>query len=230
LGYLANGEQEAYFIFGAVFVPMLLQFFIVYRQNVDLWAGKILLETAPVILGVTSVVDAFRVSNGGHGKSKRQNSDDILELSYVRCSKAFAESIPSLTFQIYILLKTGATSSLPTISSIVISAVSAAFALSALSYDLDVDPENRANNPNRYGYVPNSSSKRAKVFLYMFTGSLATLFLRTWALAMLLLLSKVAALLFVVVDVVSYLGLKAYRKNLQYFLPGSAVKIVTLER
>ncbi|GMH65356.1 hypothetical protein TrLO_g12695 [Triparma laevis f. longispina] len=224
-----NDSSSATFIFVCILVSFALQCFFVYLQNIKLGFKKIVFEIIPVIFGVKSILDAYRVSSGKKAE-RLQRFDYMQELAFSRCSEAFGESIPSLTFQIYLLLLSHSTTTLPILFSIFASSVSASFALSALSYDLDVDPNNRANNNRRYGYIPNTSLRRLGIFVSMFCSSICTILVRTFSLGMLLKISKMGAIIYVVVDLCIFLIFKYLRNDLLYFLQGASYFSSVLER
>src|SRR6056300_117002 len=74
-----------------------------------------------------------------------------------------AESIPAAILQSYALLKSEKKSR-GALLSIIISACATGLASATISYDLDTDPSKRLNNPEFYGYCPDTGGSRLLVF------------------------------------------------------------------
>ena len=72
----------------------------------------------------------------------------------------FAEAIPGFILQLTaILLEDGAASSIR-ITSLIVSALTTGFVSASISFDWDTDPGKRTANPDFYGYIPNSATRR----------------------------------------------------------------------
>ena len=72
----------------------------------------------------------------------------------------FAEAIPGAIIQLSAILSAGA-ASFAAVVSLVISAFTTGFTSATISFDLDTDTMLRKNNPEFYGYIPDSTKKRS---------------------------------------------------------------------
>ena len=73
----------------------------------------------------------------------------------------FAEAIPGVIIQLAAILSEGRSTSGIAIASLAVSALTTGFISASISFDWDTDPEKRIANPDFYGYIPNSATRRA---------------------------------------------------------------------
>ena len=71
----------------------------------------------------------------------------------------FAEAIPGAVIQLSAILSAGEASS-AAIVSLIISALTSGFISATISFDMDTDTMLRMNNPEFYGFVPDSAKRR----------------------------------------------------------------------
>ena len=71
----------------------------------------------------------------------------------------FAEAIPGVIIQLSAILSAGVASP-AAIVSLAISALTAGFTSATISFDMDTDTMQRKNNPEFYGFVPDSARRR----------------------------------------------------------------------
>ena len=81
------------------------------------------------------------------------------------------------------------------------------------------DPKKRSDNPEFYGYNPNSAAKRTMIFISMLLLGSVMLFTRALILVMLGLVSQTAALVYLCFDMGLYLVFKLVRGDFYYWLP-----------
>jgi hypothetical protein len=108
------------------------------------------------------------------------------------------------------------------LTSIIISAMSAGFTGSALSFDYDVDPSKRKETPGFYGYVPDGGS-RTVVFVCMFVNSMLLLLLRGFSSALLISASPSYFFMYITIDMLVFLLYKIMRNDFYYWLPFTGI-------
>jgi hypothetical protein len=71
------------------------------------------------------------------------------------------------------------------IGSIIISACTAGFTAAIISFDFDVNPQRRRDEPGFYGYIPDSAGRRTAIFFCMIMNGALLLLLRSFSTALL---------------------------------------------
>jgi hypothetical protein len=117
----------------------------------------------------------------------------------------------------YALMRTG-NKSKQAIASILISAATTGLASATVGFDWDVDPAKRKETPDFYGYIPDGAS-RSVVFGCMAANSMLLLILRSFCLAMLMLVEKKYAIYYVAGDMSLYFLQKIARGDFWYWMP-----------
>ena len=79
--------------------------------------------------------------------------------AYTKAIEMFAEAIPGVIIQLVAILMDGHAST-AAIASLSISALTTGFVSASISYDFDVSPQKRLDNPDFFGYIPNDAKKR----------------------------------------------------------------------
>jgi hypothetical protein len=118
---------------------------------------------------------------------------------------------------VYVLLKTEE-KSMQAIVSIIISAATAGFASASIAFDFDVDPKKRRETPEFYGYIPDGMS-RTVVFCCMMLNGTLLLLVRSFCVAMLMLVKKKYFVWYYAGDMGFYLLLKAARGDFHHWMP-----------
>ena len=131
----------------------------------------------------------------------------------------FAEAIPGVILQLTAILSEGGSASSIAITSLTVSALTTGYISTTMSYDWDSDPKKRIESPEFYGYIPNSVTQRAVVFVSMLLLSAVMLFVRALVLVMLGLVSQSLAIFYVCSDMGLYLLFKIVRGDFFYWLP-----------
>jgi hypothetical protein len=73
------------------------------------------------------------------------------------------------------------------LGSIVMSACTTGFTAATISFDFDVSPQRRRDEPAFYGYIPDSAGRRTAIFFCMIMNGALLLLLRSLSTALLLL-------------------------------------------
>jgi hypothetical protein len=128
-----------------------------------------MLEIVYTLIFVKPVLEVIRILRGEQRKPY-QTFHPLSENSYAKAIEVFAEAGPAAFLQMFFLLSTAVPSWSQYIS-ITISIATAAFTIASTDFNLDTDPRLRVMEPHFYGFVPDSSRDRAKIFIVMFVNS-----------------------------------------------------------
>jgi hypothetical protein len=94
--------------------------------------------------------------------------DPNTELTITRCCEIVFESIPGGVVQVIAGLRamrdSGGRFSDTALMSILVSACATGFTVAVISFDFDVKPEHRRDDPGFYGYIPDSAGGRTIIF------------------------------------------------------------------
>ncbi|GMI27225.1 hypothetical protein TeGR_g1033, partial [Tetraparma gracilis] len=187
--YATTGQQGTAKSLGImVGVCLLGQQFVVWFQTRKGPRRVMLKEMLIVLSGMKPGVDAKRVA-GGNEKGEHAAVDPDLELTYTRCMELFCESIPGTLLQLAALLKgmreNDGKYSKAALASIVVSACTTGFTAATISFDFDVSPARRRDEPGFYGYIPDSAGRRTTIFFCMIMNAALLLLLRSLSTALL---------------------------------------------
>ena len=133
------------------------------------------------------------------------------------CSKMIeiaTECIPGCVLQIAAYIQGG--HSRAAALSIVISALTTAYISASISYDLDTDPKKREGNPKFYGLVPNSSTRRAAVFVVLIFVSFFYTLLKAFALALIMMVNITYGLFYTLADLAIFFLYKVISSDYEY--------------
>ncbi|GMH80369.1 hypothetical protein TL16_g08518 [Triparma laevis f. inornata] len=117
------------------------------------------------LYGFRPALDAYRVGSGAE-KEDHQVVEPLAEMSACKYVEVAFGTIPALHVQIFAILRAN-DQKVDALISILVSAATIGFTSSMISYDWDLSPTNRANNPLFCGYIPDSALKRAACFFSM---------------------------------------------------------------
>lgn len=112
------------------------------------------------------------------------------------------EAISGSIIQSYAFL-TGSNHSTAVIFSLVISIFTAAFTSTCVSFDSDVDKQDRFRSPKFYGYIPRGK-KKAQVFMSMFLISASQLTAKAFACALCAVESSTTLIFYLLGDMALY--------------------------
>jgi hypothetical protein len=73
------------------------------------------------------------------------------------------------------------------LGSILVSACTTGFTAATISFDFDVSPTRRRDEPGFYGYIPDSAGRRTAIFFCMIMNGALLLLLRSFSTALLLM-------------------------------------------
>ena len=121
-------------------------------------------EMLIVVSGTKPGVDAMRVASGAE-QSEHNVADPMTELTVTRCSELVCEAIPGSILQFTAALRVmqgGGRVSNVAVVSLVISALTTGYSSACISYDFDVDPKKRRDQPDFFVSRANTSSEERR--------------------------------------------------------------------
>jgi hypothetical protein len=128
--------------------------------------------------------------------------------------------------QTYTLLRIagdGGTVRKSAVGSLVVSALTVGFSAATISFDLDVNPRRRRDEPGFYGYVPDSAGRRTLVFGCMILIGTFLLLIRSVSAALLALVKPQYVVWYYLGDMTVYFLYKAVRRDLWWWAPFDGV-------
>ncbi len=194
---------------------MLIQLLLVVMQNRKAPWGEIFREVLIVFSQCKPAVDAHRVACGKQCE-KHHLIEPKMEYVVVRVIEMFFEAIPGCIIGCMAYL---AKPSYAALFSLMVSAATTGFTSSLVSFDFDVDPENRKNKPAFYGYMPDDALNRALTFCCMWGMSSLFLLFRSFGAAMLLSVNKWYFVLEIVGNLTLFFVMKAIVCDVWHWLP-----------
>ncbi|GMI37358.1 hypothetical protein TeGR_g5104 [Tetraparma gracilis] len=174
-----------------------------------------------VLSGIAPGIHAKRVADGNEQAEHAAISPDM-ELTCTRCFELVCESIPGSVLQLATLIQEASKDgeiSMVALGSIIMSACTTGFTAATISFDFDVGPQRRRDEPDFYGYIPDSAGRRTAIFFCMIMNGALLLLLRSLSTALLLIVDGRLVLYYYLGDHVSYLAYKIARRDLYHWLP-----------
>jgi hypothetical protein len=127
------------------------------------------LEIVYTLIFLKPILEVLRILRGEKQKPYHTFSL-ITENTIAKAGEVFNEAGPAAFLQIYLLLLVARPTYFQYLS-IVISIATAAFTIASIDFNLDTEPKHRLVEPRFYGFVPDRSGDRAKIFVMMFLNS-----------------------------------------------------------
>ena len=131
----------------------------------------------------------MRVANGRE-QDEHAAVDNEMALTLTRGFELACESIPGSIVQtgkFMQSIKSEGGWSKVALGSILVSALSTGFTSAVISFDFDVSPQRRRDEPTFYGYIPDSAGRRTAIFFCMIMNGALLLLLRSLSTALLLM-------------------------------------------
>ena len=184
-----------------------------------------------VLSGTKPGVDAMRVASGVE-QNEHNAVDPMMELATTRALELVCEAIPGSILQFTAAMRVvqgGKRVSNIAVGSIVISALTTGYSSACISFDFDVDPKKRRDEPDFYvsrarrgssvhsftntkssqGYFPDAALPRTVTFGCMIVNGAILLLLRSFGAAMLIIANKNYFIAYMAGDMALYLLQKA---------------------
>ncbi|GMH67918.1 hypothetical protein TrLO_g3040 [Triparma laevis f. longispina] len=168
------------------------------------------------LYGFRPALDAYRVGSGAE-KEDHQVVEPLAEMSACKYVEVAFGTIPALHVQIFAILRAN-DQKVDALISILVSAATIGFTSSMISYDWDLSPTNRANNPLFCGYIPDSALKRAACFFSMMWLTVSRVLLLSFTCTLLALMDSRWFVYFLCADMFIFLLYKIVTKDGFYFL------------
>ncbi|GMI38047.1 hypothetical protein TeGR_g2496 [Tetraparma gracilis] len=177
----------------------------------------ILREMLIVLSGMKPGIDAMRVADGNEQAAHAAISPDA-ELVVTRGVEMAMESIPGSILQVKTLMQ-AETFSKVALASIIVSALTTGFSAATISFDFDVSPQRRRDEPDFYGYIPDAASSRTLIFGCMIVNGALLLLVRSVSMALLAIVGGQWVLVYLVSDMGLYFTYKILRRDLWHWMP-----------
>jgi hypothetical protein len=206
----ATTDQQGTALSLAIMVGLCLlgQLFLVWVQTHKGPRRVMLKEMLIVLSGTKPGIDAKRVADGNE-QAEHAAVNPEMELTTTRCFELVCESIPGtrasariqsrfirlfslfagtllqLTALVKNMRENDGDYSKRALGSIIMSACTTGFTAATISFDFDVNPQKRRDDPAFYGYIPDSAGKRTAIFFCMIMNGALLLLLRSLSTALL---------------------------------------------
>jgi hypothetical protein len=216
--FLAGRRRDALVLLGMIVLNLAIQALVVTLQNSHRGPRAVLSELGILFSLLKPGVDAARVA-GGAERVEGAPLDPFMEMVICKMIEMTFESIPGGLTQAIFLLNGGDWTTAAVIS-VGLSCVSTAFIASTLVYDFDTDPTRRKRNPKFYGYVPDTTGKRALVFALLFLYHTAWSLGKTFSMAVLAATNWVWLVAYLLSDHCGLILYKLARGDLIYWVRG----------
>jgi hypothetical protein len=119
------------------------------------------------------------------------------------------------------------------LGSILVSALSTGFTSAVISFDFDVSPQRRRDEPTFYGYIPDSAGRRTAIFFCMIMNGALLLLVRSVSTALLAMAGWRWIVGYLVSDMSLYFTYKLLRRDFSHWIPlkgATSVVASVLER
>ncbi len=215
---LAGRSTDAFVLLGMIALNLAVQALVVTLQNSHRGRRAVLWELGILFSLLKPGVDAARVA-GGAERVEGAPLDPFMAMVCCKLIEMTFESIPGGLTQAIFLLNGGDWTTAAVIS-VGLSCLSTAYTASALVYDFDTDPARRKRNPEFYGYVPDTTGKRASVFALLFLYHTAWSLGKTFSMALLAATNWVWLVVYLLSDHCGLILYKLARGDLIYWVRG----------
>jgi hypothetical protein len=105
------------------------------------------------------------------------------------------------------------------LGSIIVSALTTGFTSATISFDFDVSPQRRRDEPTFYGYIPDSAGRRTAIFFCMIINGALLLLVRSVSTALLAMAGWRWIAGYLVGDMGLYLTYKLVRRDFLHWIP-----------
>jgi hypothetical protein len=220
--YWALGE---YFYANALITMLvanlIVQLFMVYGQNIRAPRGVMLREMFYVLALVKPGVDAMRCARKEE-QSEYSSINALAELGFSKSIEMVCESIPGSILQtlamLRIFLRGGGVSS-TAVTSLLVSALTTSFSSTIISFNYDIDPDQRSCSPDFYGYIPNEPVAQAKIFLTMMLSSTLLIIVKSFSSALIIVVGSEYYTWYLAGDMAVYFLQKLLRNDFWHWSP-----------
>ena len=163
----------------------------------------------------------MRVANGKE-RGEHAAVDNEMALTLTRGFELACESIPGSIVQtgkFMQSIKSEGGWSKVALGSIIVSALTTGFTSAVISFDFDVSPKRRRNEPTFYGYIPDSAGRRTAIFFCMIMNGALLLLVRSVSTALLAMVGWRWIVGYLVGDMSLYFVYKLLRRDFWHWVP-----------
>ncbi len=226
--FLAGNTLGAFVLLGLITVNLAVQAIAVMVQTAHRGWRVVLWEISILLSLLKPGIDAIRVA-GGEERIEGAPFDPFGEMIICKCCELTFESIPGGLAQAIFVLNGGNWTAAAVVS-VFLSNFSTAFTATVLTYDLDMNAGNRKNNPQFYGYIPDTTGERVLVFALLFSYHSAWTLGKTFSMAVLAQTNWMWLVAYLIADHFCFIIYKLARGDLIYWVPGIGVPVSLLAR
>jgi hypothetical protein len=219
--FLAGQSLRAFVLLAMVAMNLVVQALAVIVQTAHRGWRVVWWELSVVFSLLKPAIDAVRVA-GGVERVEGAPFDPLIEMVICKGSEMTFESIPGGLAQAVFLLD-GGDWTLSAVVSVCLSCISTAFTVTTIDFDLDTNKGYRSKNPEFYGYIPDTSAGRFRVFMLLFVYHSALTLGNTFSMAVLAQTSWVWLVAYLLADNCGLILYKLVRGDLFYWIPGLGV-------
>jgi hypothetical protein len=163
----------------------------------------------------------MRVANGKE-RDEHAAVDSETVLTLTRGFELACESIPGTIVQTGKFMQSVRSEggwSKVALGSIIVSALTTGFTSAVISFDFDVTPQRRRDEPDFYGYIPDSAGRRTAIFFCMIMNGALLLLVRSVSTALLALAGWRWIVGYLVGDMSLYFAYKLVRRDFLHWMP-----------
>jgi hypothetical protein len=215
-------------LLGMIALNLAAQALLVVLQNSHRGWPTLLRELGILFSLLKPGIDAMRVA-GGTERVEGAPVGQFAEMAFCKMSELSLEAIPGGLAQAIFLLNGGDWTTAAVVS-VCLSCLSTAFTATILVYDIDTDPTKRKKDPKFYGYIPDTTSKRALVFALLFLYHTVWTLGKTFSMAVLAQANWLWLVVYVLSDHSGLILYKLARGDLIFWLPGLGWPVSVLAR
>ncbi|GMI24347.1 hypothetical protein TeGR_g5808 [Tetraparma gracilis] len=215
--YATDRSGYATLLVGMVLGNLFFQVLLVYGQTRGIGTSRLrtfFLDSLAVVSFVKPGLDAWRVSSGQE-QLPGAAFDPLAEMMVSKFLEVAFEGIPGMVVQCIAFVESEKKSKMA-ILSLLISAGSTGMTSTVITFDLDIDPTKRKNNPKWMGLIPNVN--RGLAFGNLFVISTTHILAKGIITALLAITNSAWLMLFMACDYGLYIAYKVVRSDLSYFI------------
>ena len=197
-------------------LSLAFQLFVVLLQNRKMSLRIKAREVLIVLSFMKPGFDAYRVLQGGD-KDPLLTIDPLVELILTKAGEVALEALGAMVLQSVIILRSDIKTPVA-IFSLATSAMTTAYTVTTITFDMDTSAEGRRMSPELWGMIPDEG--RGLVFILMFLLGLCQVVAKVFSIALLATTNSLWLLTWLLLDLLVYLLYKAVRRDFVYYVPG----------
>ncbi|GMI54871.1 hypothetical protein TeGR_g840, partial [Tetraparma gracilis] len=217
--YYATGRSGyANLMVGLVLGNIIIQILIVYVQSRSIGNSRwrtFFFDSLAVVTFVKPGLDAWKVASGQE-QLPGAALDPLVEMMFGKTVEMVFEGIPGMVVQCIAFVESEE-KSMMAILSLLISAASTGMTSTVITFDIDIDPTKRKNNPKWMGLIPNVN--RGLAFGNLFVITTTHIIAKGIITALLAVTNSAWMWLFMACDYGLYIAYTFVRSDVSFFVP-----------